>query len=390
MKRYDFVIVGGGLVGAGLAAALRHANMTLALIDARLPSSNDPRLFALNASSCQFLANIGVWPQLISHASPIHQVHVSHRGRFGAVRLNREDVSADTLGHVIPAHFIETALNDLLLSQANITLYRPATLKTLMQHNGVATLALQSEDTEEMIEANWVIGADGADSSVRQQTNIQATVTDYVQSALVTRTTLSRSHHHIAYERFTDDGAIAMLPLVGKESATIWTANKETISELMSLSDEDFLLRLQQEFGYRLGRLNKISHRHVFPLRMVRAEKAIEGNVLLLGNAAHTLHPIAAQGFNLALYEVAALVQGIIDKTDLTKVIESVQKQQTTSINVSHYLPQVFSQETKWLNLFSSVGMVGFDLATPLKKRFMTSMMGRAGTVPPLLLGMNE
>ena len=144
MSSYDLVIVGGGLVGAGLAAALRQSNINIALIDARLPDSNDPRLFALNASSCQFLENMGVWSGLAEHAAPIHQVHVSQQRHFGAVRLDRNDISADSLGHVIPAHYIEKALNDLLMSQKNITLYRPAMLTGLSQENGGVKLTVAS------------------------------------------------------------------------------------------------------------------------------------------------------------------------------------------------------------------------------------------------------
>ena len=314
MKRYDLVIVGGGLVGAGLACSLSGLGLSLALIDARQPSANDPRLFALNKSSCQFLTNLGLWPLLAANAAPIQQVHVSHQGRFGAVRLRNSEVGVSSLGHVIPAHYIETALNNTLQNLPSLTLYRPALLKTLTQANDIATLTLEQAGEIKTIEASLVIGADGAESFVREQANIPTQTFDYQQCAIVTRTTLQRSHKHIAYERFLKTGAIAMLPLYSEskhECATIWTTEKKHADELMAMTEFEFLQTLQHEFGYRLGRLQQIAARHVFPLRMLRAEKAVEQNVLLLGNALHTLHPIAAQGFNLALYEVAALADGI-------------------------------------------------------------------------------
>src|SRR5579883_942585 len=221
---YDLIIVGGGLVGAGLAAAL--PDKRIALIDAKLPSQDDPRLFALNYGSCQFLQHLGLWPMLAAHAAPIHQVHVSYQGRFGAVRLTREDAHLPTLGHVIPARFIEAALHDKLASSIHITLYRPAKLISLHQQEGRVTLTLDTAIGQKILHAPLVIGADGTESTVRSQLNIPITVVDYHQSAIVTRTTLKRSHHHIAYERFVDNGAIAMLPLVGNECATIWTAEK--------------------------------------------------------------------------------------------------------------------------------------------------------------------
>jgi 2-octaprenyl-6-methoxyphenol hydroxylase len=391
MMRYDLIIVGGGLVGAGLAVALRHSNLQIALIDARLPSNTDPRLFALNDNSCQFLKNIGVWPQLSAEAAPIHQVHVSSQGRFGAVRLNASDVKLASLGHVIPAYIIEKALNDALASLPNVTLFRPAQLKTLVQQDGRATLTILKADTETTLESSIVIGADGTESAVRTQMNIPIETVDYEQSAIVTRTTLQRAHQHIAYERFTQDGAIAMLPLVGDECATIWSASKEKTAKLLSLSDPEFLQALQKEFGYRLGRLQKIARRHNYPLRMVRAKKNVEGCVLLLGNSAHTLHPIASQGLNLALYETAVLIDELsAHPTDLNKINGRIKAQQTMSINVSHQLSSLFSSKSALVNCMLQLGMVGFDIGLSAKKHFITKIMGMSGRVPQLLLSAME
>jgi 2-octaprenyl-6-methoxyphenol hydroxylase len=212
----------------------------------------------------------------------------------------------------------------------------------------------------------------------------------------VTKTQLQRSHQHIAYERFEKKGgAIAMLPLVNNECATIWTADKETILQLRELSDADFLAALQKTFGYRLGRMQSISQRHFFPLRMVRAEKAVDQSVFLLGNAAHTLHPIAAQGFNLALYEVAVLAELLIEKSeqqktittqDLLDVYAQTQKQQSASIGVSHRLSNLFTSSSPFVGLAAQLGMISLDMTAPIKKRFINTMMGRKGSVPRLLL----
>lgn len=391
MLYYDLIIVGGGLVGAGLAAALHQSNLRIALIDAKLPSNEDPRLFALNSSSCQFLKNINLWPQLVPYASAIHQVHVSHQGHFGAVRLNREEINLPELGFVIPARYIETALNEELNSLSHCTVYRPATLHSLHQQNGNVGLSIITEDGEIKLQSNIVIGADGTESTVRKLLNIPTEIFDYEQSALVARIKLNRSHGHIAYERFEANGAIAMLPLINNECAMIWTAANKTIEELRFLSDTEFVQHLQRTFGYRLGRLQDVSKRHIFPLRMVRAEKAIEQSVLLLGNSAHTLHPIAAQGFNLALFEVATLVE-IINKNktftaeDLHHIYTQTQKQESVSIGVSHRLTGIFSSQSLLLGLAVQLGMMAFDISTPIKKRFIAKMMGRSGKIPNLLL----
>jgi len=395
MLHYDLIIVGGGLVGASLAVALRQTGLRIALIDAKLTSSDDPRLFALNSSSCQFLENLKIWPSLAAHAAPIHQVHVSNHGHFGVVRLRREDVNLPALGHVVPACIIEAALNEELMALPNFTLYRPAKLKTLCQKNNNVQLIIATANGEKILQSPIVFGADGPDSTVREQLNIHTEIFDYEQSAIVVRTTLKRSHEHIAYERFNVDGAIAMLPLTGNECATIWTANTKAQSQLMELSDEIFLQKLQHEFGYRLGRLQLTSKRHIFPLRMVRAKKIVDQGVFLLGNSAHTLHPIAAQGFNLALYKVAMLAESMMEKisknevftaSHLQEISVQIQKQQATSIGISHRLSALFSSHSFLPSIALQLGMISLNVTTPIKKRFIERMLGKTGCVPRLLL----
>lgn len=395
MQQFDLVIVGGGLVGAGLAAALRRSGLRIALIDARLPSSEDPRLFALNHGSCQFLDNLGLWSGLSPLASAIHHVHVTRQGSFGAVRLRRDDVGLKDLGHVIPARYIESALNDMLASLSDFTIFRPARLQSLEQDDSGARLKIMSDAGEVIIASAIVIGADGTESTVRTQAGIKADVIDYNQCAIVTRTVLRRAHHHIAHERFIKDGTLAMLPLPGEECATIWTGGSQAIAELNSLSDDMFLKSLQEAFGYRLGRLLKTGKRHMFPLRQVRAERMVEKNVILLGNAAHTLHPVAAQGFNLALYEVAVLVEVMLEKFKhkgslgsniLLEIHARIQKQQAASIGVSRRLSTLFSEGSFLGGWPLQLGMIGLDIAHPLKKRFIENIMGRTGCVPGLLL----
>lgn len=393
--QYDLIIVGGGVVGAGFAAGLKHTGLKVALVDARLPSNEDPRLFAMNVSGCQFLTNLGVWPELAPHASPIKQVHVSHRGHFGAVRLHHEDADLPSLGHVIPACQIEKALNQCLDELPNADMYRPARLVNLTQTDGIAELTLDTDDGEKKITSSIVIGADGTGSTVRKLINIDTNVVNYEQCAIVTRVQLKRSHQGIAYERFVQHGAVAMLPLPDNQCASIWSADKDEAERLMNLSDAEYLSELQTAFGYRVGKLQAIMQRYKFPLNMVRAQKTYDGCVLLLGNSAHTLHPIAAQGFNLALFEAATLIDGITARldncqtvtcSDLYAMLQQARQQQNVSMNVSHWLTQLFSRDTLPVNCLLSLGMTGFDLLPPLKRKFIGLMTGRAGRVPSLLM----
>lgn len=396
MQEFDLIIVGGGLVGAALSLALQATHLRIAVIEAKLPSSDDPRLFALNESSCQFLKNLNVWEALSSHATPIHEVHASYQGRFGIVRLQRETVNLESLGHVIPAYVIESLLSKELLAltqKAHYTLFRPAILKTLQQDAGIATLTIQSEGKEINLSAPLVIGADGTQSTVRQALKISTDTLDYEQDAIVTRTTLNRSHAHIAYERFTQHGAIAMLPLGENECATIWTATIKEAHALMALSDADFLQALQKNFGYRLGRLKQIKQRFQFPLRKVTAKTPALGCVFLLGNAAHTLSPIAAQGFNVALYEVAVLAESLLNMPTggnysqaLQSANEKIASQVANSAGLSHRLTGLFSGDSKLKQFALQAGLLGFELSLPLKKQFISKILGKTTTVPRLLL----
>lgn len=392
--QYDLTIIGGGLVGAGLAALLRDSTLKIAVIDAREPVKKDPRLFALNHYSCQLLQNMGLWTELQPYATPIREVHVSNQGRFGSVRLHANNIQLSALGHVIPAEYIESAIANLLQSAKNIDFYCPAILKKLNQYEDAVHITIEQNNKDCTLTSSFAVGADGTNSSVRSMLNIATEFFNYQQSAIVTRTRLQRAHNNIAYERFTNDGAIAMLPLGTDESATIWTIDSEKASELMTLSDEVFISKLQTEFGYRLGRFTQITQRFIYPLTMLRAEKSVVQRTLLLGNSAHTLHPVAAQGLNLALYEVASFVQSINEKlsahaelstADLLAIGTQIKKQQAISINLSHRLPRLFSNQSIFTSLLLSLGMVCFNLLTPVKKNFIQRLMGNASHMPHLL-----
>jgi 2-octaprenyl-6-methoxyphenol hydroxylase len=392
MTQYDIIIIGGGMVGASLACALRDTALRIALVDAApLNTTDDPRLIALNYSSYCLFNNIHVWDLMAPHAEAIKQVHVSDRGHLGMTRLNASDVGLAALGYVVPAKYINAALDKTLNqnSTERITILRPAKLKTLSQASGVATLTIEAADDEIQLTAKRVIGADGTHSTVREQLNITNEITDYQQSALVTVTTLNRPHQQIAYERFHQSGAIAMLPLTEQRCATIWTDEKNVITALQQLDDGAFLAELQQQFGYRAGRLLCVGKRHVFPLQMVKTSQTHKERVLLIGNAAHTLHPIAAQGLNLALAEIAMLAQVIVDNptlTDWQPYLDWQQQQETASSGLSHQLPQLFANDFSLVNFIRQLGLIGLDLIPPLKRRFAWRAMGRSHNTPRLLL----
>jgi 2-octaprenyl-6-methoxyphenol hydroxylase len=354
--QYDLIIIGGGMVGASLACALQESTLRIALVDAApLNTRHDPRLIALNYSSYCLLHNLGVWQDLAEHAAPIEQVHISDRGHFGKIRLKAEEAGVGALGYVVPAQEINAALNHALTKQNRITILRPATLKQLSQTESHANLTIETETETDTIELQGkiIIGADGTHSTVRELLNIQTQITECQQSAIVTITELKRSHLGVAYERFHQTGAVAMLPLVGNRVATIWTDDNQAIDALLQLDDASFLKTLQTQFGYRLGRLKHIGKRYTYPLHMLKSEQMIKQHVVLMGNAAHTLLPLAAQGLNLALAEIAMLAQCITDNPhdpNWQTYLSWQEKQQSNSTRLSHMSYQSYSLKTfLWL-----------------------------------------
>lgn len=380
---YDVMIIGGGMVGATLASALKNTALRVALVDASsLSSVEDERLIALNDASVCLFENCGMWPLLAPHAAPIKQVHVSERGRFGMARIDASVVGLPALGYVVPAKYINAALESFLRDAKNITFIKPATLETLTQDADGVQLAVKTVTGLHAYKAKLVIGADGSYSTVRTLLDIPTEVIDYQQTALVTTTTLQRDHKNIAYERFLGEGALAMLPLMGTKVATIWTASNDVITELMKLSDQDFLVQLQKTFGYRLGRLLSVGKRATYPLKMIKAKQQNYQHVCLIGNAAHTMHPIAAQGLNLALYEVALIVDALLEKNP--SLMNKIDKQ-NFSQHLSHRLTWLFSSDMFVLHRVRQVGLVGLDLISGLKKRFAMKAIGKNGFMPTLL-----
>jgi 2-octaprenyl-6-methoxyphenol hydroxylase len=377
--KYDIAIVGGGLVGASFACALQNSFLRVALIDAAHSHAEDHRLIALNYASCIFLKKLNLWSKLSPHATPIQEVHVSNRRHFGTTRLTAEEMNLEQLGHVIPAKKINAALYEKLTELKHVDLLRGAKVTSLTQNTNEANLTIQLESGQEAIEASLVVAADGTFSTIRELLQIPTDIVDYQQKALVTITTLQRDHRNIAYERFLKKGTIAMLPLTDQRVATIWSGDEKYIDELLALSDADFLEKLQDYFGFRLGKLVKTEARYSYPLKFLKAKEQIKNRVILIGNAAHTVHPIAAQGLNLALYETAILSEHLNQQSpdELTLAhLPDYLPQQTLSMNVSHQLTQLFSMDFFVINAARQLGMIGLDLFMPLKRHFAKQVLG--------------
>lgn len=398
--QYDIIIIGGGMVGATLASLLGDTPLRVALIDAAgFSAQADQRLIALNYNNFSLLKNINPDSTLLEHAAPIKKIHVSHRGHFGSTILSAKEINLNELGYVVPAKHINTMLYEKIDKLSNVRLIRPATVTGVVQDGDVASVVVsyhphpnplpqagEGEMREPQageggilnLECQIIVAADGTHSTVRDLLNIATDEFDYQQKAIVTISELKREHNNIAYERFLKTGAVAMLPLTGKRAATIWTDNENIINKLMAMDDESYTAELQKQFGYHLGRICHIQQRFVYPLKLIKVKQQINQRTILIGNAAHTIHPIAAQGLNLAFNEIHELTEYLKNQNPdhLTLPSELCSKQQERTISLSHRLSWLFSTDFFALNLSRQIGMMGLDNVNFLKTQFVKKTMG--------------
>ncbi len=400
---FDVLICGAGLVGTSLALALAPLPLRIAITDAAplktaVDLQADGRSLALNYVSMKILEAIGVWPKLEKHATPIKTVQVSERGRFGKLRFNAHDENVSALGYVIPAPILGIILNQTLLAQSSLTLFNPATVVALNKVSQGHEAILQTGEKKQTITARLIIAADGAHSSLRELMGITTKIQDYGQSALATRIITELPLNNSAYERFIDEGALALLPLLDNKAALIFTGANTFIEYLQTLDDEAFLQKAQHYFGQRSGKFLQVEKRHVYPLKSIYANEQVKEHFVLLGNAAHTLHPIAAQGFNLGLQDVALLAEMIAenrgeqkDFSHLKNLQSYEQQRQAAQQRIMRFtdrLITIFSHDLLPFSLVRSAGLKFLDLIPAVKHRLAAQLMGVSGKLPKLSLGL--
>lgn len=398
----DIAIVGGGLAGAMLACALAATRYRVALIEARpfgradQPSYNQ-RTVALAYGSRRILSGLGLWSAIAPAATPIRIIHVSERGRFGATRLHHAEEGVEALGYVVPNREIGGALYARLASQRDVQIFAPARVQNLTAEASHVTAALPQGDSDEIssLRSKLLIAADGADSAVRRCLGIGVTAMDYGQTAIVANVTPSRDHACVAFERFTDTGPLALLPLSEGRCSLIWTQASEAARAAMQWGDTEFLGALQARFGYRLGRFCKVGERQAYPLRLSIARDLTRPRVALIGNAAHTLHPVAGQGFNLALRDVAQLVELLAGSASDDPGSEVMLKRYAglrrsdlrRTVRFTDTLARVFTNPFGPVAYARAAGLLAMDLIPPLRHALARQAMGLSGRAPRLTSG---
>lgn len=398
---YDLLIVGGGMVGATLAQATAGCGLKTAVVEALAPSSAgqpsyDDRAIALAWGSRLILETIGLWSELAALAEPIRSVHISDRGHFGISRISHQDAGVAALGYVIPARQLGQALHRRLAQR--VDLLCPARLLGFQLGDEQVDAEVDHAGHTRRLQARLLVAADGGDSEIRRQLGIPAREWSYGQTALIANVSASAPHRGVAYERFTDSGPLALLPMSEGRCSLVWTLRDEQAPALMSLDDAAFLQRLQERFGQRLGRFRRTGARNCYPLRQLLVKHTVGQRLALIGNAAHTLHPVAGQGFNLGIRDVATLADVLADVAAaggdpgapeaLQRYAEWRRRDQQNLALVTDGLVRVFTNPLAPLRLLRNLGLLGFDLTPPLKRLVTRRFMGLGDRLPRLGRGL--
>ncbi len=404
---YDLVIVGGGMVGASLACALRDSGMKILVVEAvpltaAAQPSFDDRTIALAYGGKRIFETMGVW-QAIDQlgVTPIEHIHVSDRGRFGFTRLHAKEAGLPALGYVVESRVLGAALLSVVQQSPAIEWLCPATVTDLQIDSDAATLTLQEGASSRTVTTRLVVAADGADSAVREKLGIAFDRTEYDQAAVVTNATVSLPPAGTAYERFTETGPLAVLPMRGdggNRVGVVWSTSRAQSEKLLAWSDEDFLVHLQERFGERLGKFTRLGKRSAYPLRLTTVHEQARPRAVVIGNAAHTVHPVAGQGFNLGLRDVAALAEVLVDARcaaqdigDLAVLQRYVNWRVRDNRVISTFtngLLRVFANDIPPLVVLRNLGLIAVDLLPPVKRGFIRVTSGLAGRLPRLARGL--
>lgn len=396
-SRQPVLIIGGGLVGASVAIALDAAGVDAVMVEAAAPRvgeqpSYDERNLALARATVNGLEAIGVWRHARAGATAIRHIHVTRAGEFGSVQLDAERHGVDAMGWTLPARELGVALLRRLDECQRLRRLAPARLETLEPLADGWRARIHTPDGVQVIDTPLLVGADGTASFVRDQLGIGVERYDYQQTLFVCTVTPERDHAGRAYERFADDGPIAMLPLANHRCGLVLTLPREEADATLAMDDDAFIALAQQRFGWRLGRLSRPGRRHAYPIQRVAANALVANGAVLVGNAAQTIHPIGAQGFNLGLRDALTLAELVAEAADpgdvslLARYAERRAADREGTMAMSHGLIQLACLPQPLLAPLRSLAMLAFDRVPPLQRLLAKRGMGFRSEPPRAVL----
>ncbi len=406
--QYDITIIGAGMVGLMLACSLAKSPLRIAVMDAHhppeaIPETTDIRVSAITLASQHLLEKVGAWSTIpAAKISPFRKMHVSDTLGNSFIDFDSYDINEPVLGYIIENRVLQAVLFQQLKTHANIDFICPAVLKKLnikeeevsleIEECEVAKEGINSEplSNQMIIKTKLLIGADGAKSKVRELANISITQRDYKQSALVANVRTELPHQKTARQRFLATGPLAFLPLSDPHWCSIvWSTLPAEAENLLTLSDEDFKIKLADAFGFSLGKIETVSQRAIFPLRMQHANNYIKPHLALVGDAAHTIHPLAGQGVNLGFQDTAVLTETILSALEKKQAINSWQtlrryerwrkSDNTLMISFVAMINQMFTSNAPAIRTLANIGL-NFTNKITLFKRFFMQHATKKGT----------
>ena len=401
-KKNDVLIFGGGLVGASLACALENLGLRITVIESipfenQLQPSFDERTIAITWSSRKIFEAIGIWKEIASTAHPIQKIHVSEKDRPGLIELDCSLINVEALGYVIPTRSIGKALFNRLQQSFSIQILTPANAKHV--HATVDSVIVNCDEVTVPLTASLLVVADGGRSLISSIVGATKNEKKYHENIMVTRIDTDKNHYRMAFERFSKYGPIALLPIGDTSFSVAWTLPKEKTDFYMRMTDSELLFNLQKQFGFRAGKFTSIGTRKIYPLARTSVTPPSTHRTVLIGNAAHEVHPVAGQGFNLGLSDVAELAELIANaaqnETDVGhyQIIDSYFKNRANQtkrvIAFTDGLINMFDSSFPGARLFRSIGLTAIDMMPSIKKSLLRRTTGLSGAKNRLIRGIS-
>ncbi len=385
------------MVGASLALALAAAGRRIVLIEGVAPDSGahqsfDERTTALGNASRRILEALGVWDSVAGQCGVIRAIHVSDAGRFAFAHLNAREQGIEAFGFVVPNRVLGAALWQQVRANDHISVRMPATVESVSTDAQGVSVRLAGQGSA--VRARLAVAADGAHSAVRRDSGITATEADYDQVAIVANVAADTPHDGTAFERFTDAGPLALVPLRDGSYTLIWARSPQAAAATLGASAADFLCQLQQHFGWRVGKFISVGRRASYALKLTRADAAVAQRTVLIGNAAQSLHPVAGQGFNLALRDVAALAELVAADGDpgadalLAAFAQGREQDRRGVTRFTDGLIRMFGDTRAPVRLARGAGLLLFDLLPPAKSALARVSLGFGRRTPRLARGL--
>ena len=404
-SHYDIVVAGGGMIGTCLALALAPLGLRIAVVEAvarkaSAQPSFDDRSTALSRSTQRMFEAMGLWNEIVAASTPIRSIHVSDQGRFGFSHIDAEEQGVEALGYVVINRVLGSVLQSALRTLNGVDVICPARIVDLELAPEEARAGVElGEGERKTLHCKLLVAADGANSSVREMMGISVQKREYGQRAVIGNLLPENKPDNRAFERFTPQGPLAVLPVADDRAGFIWAVSEHDAERVLALDDETFLRELQEEFGYRLGAFSRAGKRASYPLTLSKALRLTATRSVLIGNAAHGLHPVSAQGFNLGMRDVAALCDCIADSRAESDGIDPGDEEllqryanwrrsdQNKLVRFTDGLVRLFGSRRRPFRALRNLGMLGFDLVPGVRSVFAKHTMGLAGNLPRLSRG---